>query len=252
MFMRLLQLQLKLAYVQEFKKFYESTVYPELQKLPGCLFAGLIKSTPQPDEFISITFWETQLQAEQYEKTGTFKNLFEQAKVFFSDSSEWKVHLSENMELQYRTVNEEPVIKKYVVTAQNEEGDNRLTASSNMFVRVLSFIIQDDKVEEFKKLYTGIVMPALKATKGCRYVYLTESVNSKNEFISVTIWNNKEDADEYEFEGKFQELTDKVKHTFSKLYLWGMSLDKEHVAKVKTSDDFKVDHYKMITGKSFL
>jgi heme-degrading monooxygenase HmoA len=252
MFMRLLQLQLKLAYVQEFKKFYESTVYPELQKLPGCVFAGLIKSTPQPDEFISITFWETQSQAEQYEKSDAFKKLFEQAKIFLSDSSEWKVHLSENMELQYGPVNEEPVIKKYVVTTQNKEGEKRLTTSSNMFVRVLSLIIQDDKVEEFKKLYTGIVMPALKATKGCRYVFLTESVNSINEFISVTIWDRKEDADEYEFEGKFQELNDKVKHTYSQLYLWGMSLAKENVTNVKTSEDFKVEHYKMITGKSFL
>jgi heme-degrading monooxygenase HmoA len=250
--MRLLQLQLKLAYVQEFKKFYETTVYPELQKLSGCVFAGLIKSSPQPDEFISLTFWKTLSQAEQYEKSGAFTKLFEQAKPFLSDSSEWKIHLSDNMELQYGQEAEEPVIKKYIVAAKNKEGDDKLTASSNMFVRVLSLIIQDDKVEEFKKLYSDIVMPALKSTKGCQYVFLTESVNTRNEFISVTIWNNKEDADEYEFEGKFQELTDEVKHTFSQLYLWGMSLEKEHVAQVKTSEDFKVGHYKMVTGRSFI
>jgi quinol monooxygenase YgiN len=250
--MRLLQLQLKPAYVQEFKKFYESKVFPELQKLPGCVFAGLIKSSPQPDEFISLTFWKTQAQAEQYENSGAFKNLFEQAKPYLSDSSEWKIQLSENMELQYGSVDDEPVIKKYIVTSKNKEGDDSLTVSSNMYVRVLSLIIQDNMVEEFKKLYTDIVMPELKATKGCRNVFLTESVNSKNEFISVTIWNSKEDADEYEFEGKFQELNDKLKHTYSQLYLWGMSLDKEHVAHVKTSDDFKVGHYKMVTGKNFL
>jgi heme-degrading monooxygenase HmoA len=252
MFMRLLQLQLKSAYVQEFKKFYESTVFPELQKLPGCIFAGLIKSSPQPDEFVSLTFWKTQVQAEQYEKSGAFNKLFEQAKPFLSDSTEWKIHLSDNMELQYGPEIEEPVIKKYIVMSKNKEGEEKLMASSNMFVRILSLVIQDNMVEEFKELYTKLIMPSLRNTKGCQYVFLTESVNAKNEFISVTIWKSKEDADEYEFEGQFQELTDKVKHTFSQLYLWGMSLEKEHVAKVKTSDDFKLGHYKMVTGKSFL
>ena len=249
--MRLLQLQLKLAYVQEFKKFYESTVYSELQKLPGCLFAGLIKSTPQLDEFISLTFWESRSRAEKYEASEVFKTLFGQTKMFLSESSEWKVHLSENMELEYGPVDNEPVVKKYVVAAKNEENDEILTPSSNMFVRVLSLIIQEDKVEEFKKLYTDVVIPALKVTKGCRYVFLTESVNSKNEFISVTIWNKNEDADKYESGEKYQDLINKVKHTFSQLYLWGLSLENERGAKVKTSDDFKVDHYKMITGKSF-
>ena len=249
--MRLLQLKLKADFVEEFKRFYEQTVYPELQNMPGCVFAGLIKSTPQPDEFISLTFWKTQALAEDYETSGSFKKLFGQAKSFLAESEEWKVHLSEDMELQYEPVENEPVIKKYFVSAKNEE-DDILSDSANMFVRVLSLIIQKEKVEEFKKLYTGVVIPALINIKGCHYVFLTESVNSSNEFISVTIWDKKEDAVEYESSGKYKELTDKVKHTFSQLYLWRISLEKEHGQKVSTSDDFKVEHYKIITGKNFL
>lgn len=251
MFMRLLQLKLKPDFVEEFKFFYEQTVYPELQNLPGCVFAGLIKSTPQPDEFISFTFWKTQALAEEYETSGPFKKLFGQAKSYLAESEEWKVHLSEDMELQYGPVENEPVIKKYLVSAKNED-DTILSHSANMFIRVLSLIIQEDKVEEFMKLYSEIVIPELNATKGCRNVFLTESVNSSNEFISVTIWDKKEDAIEYELGGKYLALTNKIKHTFSKLYLWRMSLEKEQGQKVKTSDDFKVEHYKIITGKNFL
>jgi heme-degrading monooxygenase HmoA len=251
MFMRLLQLKLKSDFIEEFKSFYELTVYPGLQNIPGCIFAGLIKSTPQPDEFISLTFWKTQALAEEYETSGSFNKLFEKAKIYLAETEEWNIHLSENMELQYGPIDSEPVIKKYIVSAQNEK-DDVLSHSANMFVRVLSLIIQEDKVEEFKELYNGIVIPALIYTKGCRYVFLTENVNSKNEFISVTIWDRKEDAVEYESGEKYIELTDKIKHTFSQLYLWRMSLEKEHGPKMKTSDDFKVEHYKIITGKNFL
>ena len=251
MFMRLLKLKLKSDFIEEFKSFYENTVYPELSVLPGCVFAGLINSTPQMNEFISLTFWKTRLHAEEYENSGPFKALFQKARMYLEESSEWKVHLSENMELEYGPVENEPDIKKYAVTAGNED-DEILTASSNMFVRILSLIIQEDKVDEFRKLYTDLVIPTLNDTRGCQYAFLTESVSATNEFISVTIWNRKEDAEEYESGGIYRELTNKVKHTFSKLYLWRMSLEKDHDTKIRTSDDFKVEHYKIITGKNFL
>ncbi len=252
MFMRFLQLKLKPDNINDFKEFYESDVMHELHNTPGCLFAGLIKSKPEENEFISLTFWETREQAENYETTGAFKKLFNQARAYFTESAEWKIQLSEDMELKYGPVDEEPVIKKYVVTAQNLESENFLIHSSNMYVRVLSLIIQEDKVEEFKKLYSDIIIPSLRSIKGCRYIYLTESVSEKNEFISVTIWDRKEDADEYEASGKFKELTEKIKHTFSQLYLWKMSLEKDYKARVKTSEDLKVELYNIVTGKSFL
>ena len=252
MFMRFLQLKLKQDHINDFKNFYENEVTQELHNTPGCLFAGLIKSKPEEDEFISLTFWQTQLQAENYETSGAFNKLFEQAKTFLSESSEWKVQLSEDMELKYGPVEEEPVIKKYSVTAQNGERDDFQLQSSNMYLRILSLIIQEDKMEEFKKLYSEIIIPTLKSTKGCRYVYLTESVNEKNEFISVTIWDSKEDAKEYETNGKFKELNEKVKHTFSQFYLWKMSLEKEYGSNLTTSEDFKVEGYSVVTGKSFL
>lgn len=252
MFMRFLQLNLDPGHIADFKNFYESDVMGELHKTHDCLFAGLIKSKPGENEFISLTFWQTQIQAEKYESSEAYKKLLAQAKTYLSESTEWKIQLSENSELQYGPVDEEPVIKKYVVAVKNESNDEFMAHSSDMFVRVLSLTIQDDKLEEFKKLYSEIVIPTLKLINGCRYIFLTESVNEKNVFISVTIWDRKEDADEYESSGKFQEITDKVKHTFSQLYLWKMSLEKNYSAKVSTSEDFKVDGYNIVTGKSFL
>ena len=74
MFMRILQLNLNPDFIEEFKKFYQETVEPRLQNVDGCLFASLIKSKPDKDEFISLTFWKTQQQAENYEKAKFLKS----------------------------------------------------------------------------------------------------------------------------------------------------------------------------------
>ena len=77
-------------------------------------------------------------------------------------------------------------------------------------------------------------------------------VNEDDDFLSMTIWERKKDAEEYEISGKYQELLNKVKHTFSQFYLWKMSLEKQYGSQVKTTDDLHVDQYEVVTGRSFL
>ncbi len=251
MYMRFLQLKIDPQYGDNFKEFYENTVYPKLQNMPGCQFACLIKSGVANNDFISLTFWETLNQAENYEKKGEFHRLIEQARPFLSESTEWKIHLSDNIELQYAPVSEEPVIKKYSVKAQKNNYDNLNVSNSNMFIRIVSVKVQADKLDEFKKIYAEEIIPELKSVKGCQNVYLIESTNEDDEYISLTVWSDKESADDYEASGNFTRLVNKIKHTFSQFYLWKMALEKDYNAKVKTTDDLKVEHYNLVTGKSF-
>ncbi len=250
MFMRFLQLKVNSKSVDDFKSFYKDTIFPKLQEMPGCLFAGLISSQVN-NEFISLTFWQTLFQAENYEKQGVFKNLFDKAKPYLSESNEWKIQLSDNMELEYKPVNEEPEIKKYSVKAHSNINKDFNLSDTNFFVRIVSAKIQEGKVGEFKNIYTNVIIPGLKLVNGCRYVYLIESINKDDEFISLTIWDNKKDADDYEASGKYEELVEKIRHTFSQFYLWKMSLEKDFNAKVQTTEDLKVEHYNLVTGKSF-
>jgi quinol monooxygenase YgiN len=251
MFMRFLQIKLNPTYTEQFKNFYDVTVLPQLQKMSGCTFAGLIRSGPENSEFISLTFWETQQNAEQYEKSETFKDLLKQTRPFLSESNEWKIQLSDKMELEYAPVEEEPEVKKYNVELQKDDEKIKFQ-DTKMYLRIVSMKIQEDKLDEFKKIYLEKIIPALKETEGCRHVFLTESINQKDEFISVTIWDDKTYADKYESSGTFEELVSKVKHTFSQFYLWKMDLEKEYSAKIKTTEDLKVEAYNIIAGKSFI
>jgi heme-degrading monooxygenase HmoA len=250
MFMRFLQFKLNPDFLTQFEKFYEDDVLPQLQKIPGCLFAGLINSRPEENEFASLTFWEHQQQAEDYERSSIFENLVNKARPFLSESSEWKIHLSDHMELEYGPVTEEPTIKKYFI-ADKDSGkiDDQI---SQTYIRIVSVKIQPGMLDQFKELYHNKVIPALKSTPGCRHIFLTQSIHEEDEFISLTIWNSKRDADAYEASGKFAQLNEQLKHTFSQFYLWKMQLEKNYSAKVKTSEDMKVEKYNLVAGKSFL
>lgn len=250
-FMRFLQLKINTEYIQMLRPFYEKSVIPELQKMEGCLFAGLIQSSRSAGEFISMTLWETKSQAEAYEKSGVFQMLLKRVKPFLSESSEWKIQLSKDLELQYEPISEEPVLKEYSVTAQTDAGNFESQENPRIYVRLVSLKIEKGKLKEFRQKYMQKIIPALRSTKGCIYAYLSESLQNKNEVMSVTIWDSKRDLDRYEESGRFIELVDKVKDTFSQFYQWKMALEKDISGRVKTSEDMKIDYYGLISGKRF-
>ncbi len=250
MFMRLVELKVEPAMIDEFRTRFSADIIQKLQEMPGCRFAGLIESSSEKSEFISLTMWDQQEQAEEYEKNGRYKELLGKIKPYLQNTSEWKVQLSENLELEYKPVVEEPVIKKYSVQVKSNIADT-MNNISRLYVRIVSVSIQKEKENEFKKIYNDEIIPALLSMPGCQYAYLTQSIRESNAFISVTIWDKQEDADHYEKSGRFKELVDKVSHTFSQFYRWKMALEKDYNANIRTSEDMVVEKYNMVTGNNF-
>ncbi|UCH65261.1 MAG: antibiotic biosynthesis monooxygenase [Ignavibacterium sp.] len=248
--MRLIQIMVNPEFEMQFQHFYQFTVIPELQNMEGCRLVNLIKSSNQPGEFISLTLWEKQHQAEQYVKSMVYKKLSEEVKPFLSQSSEWKIQLTDDLQLEYKPVIQQPTPKEYVVAVETDPSIPAPRSGHDLFVRIVSVKIQEGKLKEFKDIYSNEILPALKATKGCLYAFLSENLKEIDEFLSVSIWGSKAEADEYENTGMFDDLTKKIKHTFSHFYLWKMALEQEIKGKIQTSEDMKIDHYTMVTGKS--
>lgn len=169
----------------------------------GCLCACLIKSDLLLDEGVSLTLWDSKEHAEDYEKGVVFNELLEKVRPFLADSSEWKIHLSQYLELEYQPVPEEPVVESYPTVAQTDakipDHDNR----SLMYLRMLSIETKPGKIDEFRRLYVEEIIPVLCAVRGCRYAFLTENSEEKDETLSVTIWDSKQDENEYEKSGTF-------------------------------------------------
>jgi len=251
MYMRLVELNLKPQASATIRQVYAETIMPALQRTQGCLFASLIQSVSHPNESLSLTLWDTLEHAQAYERSGLFQELLNQIEQYSQESSEWRVQLSKELTLEYAPVREEPVVRSYQI--RTSAGNRMLNPDQfrPLHLRIVSAKLQPGKREEFENLYNTLILPTLCTVRGCRYAFLTENIEAQDEAISVTIWDSKEDAEAYERSGTFDRLVKKVRHTFSELYQWKMSVEKQSSLRVSTSDDLEVRRYTVVTGKSF-
>ncbi|MFC1555830.1 antibiotic biosynthesis monooxygenase family protein [candidate division KSB1 bacterium] len=233
------------------KQIYDDTVIPRLHTVPGCLCACVIINTIRDGEGMSLTLWNSREDAENYENSGVYNELLQEIQPYLTDSSDWKVQLSKDLKVEFRPVSDEPEITAYDSLVQSGKDVPPHDISDDLHVKIVTIKVQPEKLDEFRDIYSEKVIPALSMLKGCLYIYLTESSADEKEVLSVTIWNSKEAVDEYESSGFYNELIDKLKHTFAGLSQWKMALDDKETERSVTSEDVSVGYYKVVTGKSF-
>ena len=85
-----------------------------------------------------------------------------------------------------------------------------------MLVRLTYINFSTENREEVKKIYKEEIVPVVRQQKGNLNVMLLEPVNEGDDYISVTHWESKEDADAYEASGRYRELVEKVKDKYTK------------------------------------
>ncbi len=250
MFMRLLQVKVKSEELQTIGRFYEERIVTALRSADGCRYACLMQSVHHPDDVISMTLWDSEKDAGAYERSGLFKQLLEDARPYFAESTEWKLQLSKDFTLEYTPEITEPTIKQFAVAATSTETIPAEQKPLRTFLRIVSLHLQPGKFEEFNALYQNEILPALNATRGCRYACLSTPSGETNEAISVTLWNSPADAEAYERDGQFQRLLREVKHTLSDLSLSKLAAERNGLHNV-TSDDIAVVGFNLLAGQSF-
>ncbi len=258
MFMRLVQMSVDPERIVEFEKVYRGTIIPALQRTPGCVYAALVRSVEDENEGISITFWNRQEDALAYERSGKYGELVEAARPFFSDSSDWKVQLSDDLRLEFGAVAPEPVVTSYSADVPSP-GVSGLpgAGSGSLTLRIVALKIKPEKKQEFVEIYRREIIPGVRRVEGCLDVYLAEGVRGENELLSVTVWSELQQAKAYEATGEFDRLREKVEHTFSNLARWKIALDdallpgaRGMASKAVTSDDVTVRTYTLVLGKA--
>jgi len=85
-----------------------------------------------------------------------------------------------------------------------------------MIVRLTFLNFLPEKAGEAKKLYNEDIVPVVKKQNGNLDCRLLEPVDQNDDFISMTVWENKASADEYHSSGVYKELVERVKSSFSK------------------------------------
>jgi len=230
---------------------YQDLVMPELEKTPGCLFAGLLQSINTPGNYASLTIWESEKQILDYTESGMYEKNLDHVRPYLEDSAEWKIQLSKKDTIEYVPIKQEPIVKSYPVEL-NEANLPDAVEGNLRYLRVLSLKVMTGKENEFKKIYKNEIQQALKKIPGCRYSFLADNTLRDKEYLSITIWDDLEAVTLYEEGGAFKTLLNKVKHTLSELYQWKMALENTSKSKYSvTSKDIDISKFTLVTGRKF-
>jgi len=84
-----------------------------------------------------------------------------------------------------------------------------------MYVRMTFFQLKPGKMQSLRELYNEEVVSAHKNHKGIRFVHLLESLDNKDDGISLTAWDTRADLESYERSGDYEKLVAKFKNMYA-------------------------------------
>jgi len=244
MYMRLVHLQVKPGKRQELREFYEQRVMPALAETPGCLYATLLEGRDRTDDWLSCTFWPSYDQAEVYEKSGLPEQMLEESDDFLERAIDWKIELTREMSLESRTEKKHFEVEGFNLGNETPEQ----YAEAMMYVRIVSIKIATEKRDEFRKRYHEQILPSLLEESECLFAFLSEEIQDTHHMLSVSIWRSEQAALKYEVSGKFDDLTRRIRDTFSHDYQWKMALAPSSASASSAANEPEVRGYEIVTG----
>lgn len=252
MYMRFVRLKVRPERVWDFGQFYQVRSIPVLKEVDGCLYATLLRGRRTPDECVSMTIWQSRKQAKTYEEEGMYQQLLAECEPYLAESVEWKVELVDGLPTRPEAVPKPPEVAGHDIVASKEEFDSTSEKLTRLHVRIVTIKVQAGKFEELKKRYTEFSIPAMNTIEGCRYAFLVEGMGDRNQALSITIWDSEAAATRYETSGAFDDLTRKLRDTFSELYTWRLaSRSPGKGRKEVTAEDLDIATYKVVAGEKF-
>jgi heme-degrading monooxygenase HmoA len=249
--MRLLDVEVDKDGIDLLRKLYDEKVITALSAVKGCRFAGLIQSVTKPERCLSLTLWDTPDDTAAYERSGLFGELIQESSIFFTNTVEYTIRLSEDLRVEYVPVSKDPVVHSYPIAAQSGTGKDAAGLTQDLWVRIVSLKILSGRMEEFKKLYRDHSIPALRAAPGCLFVYLLENDENRDEVFSVTIWKTREAALAYEKSGVFERLIEIQKETLCGRAQERLLTGGGEQSTSRGTADILVEHYSILAGRSF-
>jgi heme-degrading monooxygenase HmoA len=85
-----------------------------------------------------------------------------------------------------------------------------------MIVRLTYLRFLPQNLEHAKRLYQEEVVPVVRKQRGNIDCRMLEPFDENDDYISMTTWETKADADAYNSSGVYMALVDKVRQDFAK------------------------------------
>jgi len=244
------QLQISPDHLWAFRKLYEESMVPELQSAAGCLYVALARGNEAEEDVLSLALWDGAESAGVHETGSAFPDLVERSKGYMAQSSDYKIRLTPEMQLEYSSEPRQPVYRSYAVELHSDISRLLRGSAPMTALRIVSVHIRPEMTEEFRRIYERDIAPTVLAMSGCRFNLLVADTQNRSEHLSLTLWDSLQNADAYQESGTFNRLTEKLRHTFSMLYQWKLGVEQEPGKQAATSDDLVVRTYHILLARS--
>ena len=85
-----------------------------------------------------------------------------------------------------------------------------------MFVRLTFCKFLPDKINEARKIFNEEIIPTVRKQKGLLNIRFLEPTEKTGDYISISEWATKADADMYDNSGVYRKLVSKLEPFFTK------------------------------------
>ncbi len=249
MHMRFVRLKIKEEKVWDAKTFYEESVFPQLERTDGCLFAGFLQGTVHGNDTISMTVWTNAEAAAEYVDGGLFDRLLDETDELLQETEEWVTDLpGVGDSVVFSGI--EPEVETWDVARPPDEDVLDRIGDRRIFVRMVAVRLRKVAFDEFEQRFETEVQPALAETPGCLGALLIAQADDPSRVLSVTIWAREEDAVRYGLSGEFDRLTLRLKDTFSDLFQWNAAMSSDPVVSSMASGrGLDIQGYHLVIGR---
>ena len=252
MYMRLLSFRLKPSLLEQHRVFYEREVLPALENARGCMYATLLHPPAHSGKCISLTLWESLADLRSYEHD-TFDELLRQSQQYLAEPTEWRLELTEDLTLEpVQVPNTAPTPRCYALQTASQEDGMRSAASEATYLRLARASVTPGSLETVQRIYEREIAPILRSVKGCRYACLLSSVDTRDELLSLTMWESEEAVRNYEQSAVPRELIRHIEPMMPTVYQWKVALEESHGLKAVTTGDLKTNSYSAVASKRFI
>jgi quinol monooxygenase YgiN len=83
------------------------------------------------------------------------------------------------------------------------------------FVRVGLFKAKNGSVDDLCRTYSSEAIPAIRAAKGNAGTLLLRPHEAESDFLAITIWSSRQDAELYDQSGQAQKMVGTIRYMFA-------------------------------------
>ncbi|MGK7370351.1 MAG: antibiotic biosynthesis monooxygenase [Candidatus Halalkalibacterium sp. M3_1C_030] len=113
-----------------------------------------------------------------------------------------------------------------------------------MYLRLVEVTVRRDDEAKMETVYSDLIIPVLEETKGCVFAGLLKNLEHTKMYISLTIWDSENSAEEYVSSGRYEINVDQVRPLLEDRSEWKIQLSRDNMIEyTPVSNDLVVRSY---------